>query len=98
MVVGINLMNHDGRNREQLHSAEPNKSNLKLYGPFNKAFWAYEEFFGIQVNSDANVHTIRFRFPTCDSQHGKLDLKLSVETTVKGGTFREQFRIWITYS
>lgn len=91
-------MNHDGRTREQLHSAEPNKSNLKLYGPFKKAFWAREEFSGMQVDSDADIRTIHFRFPVCDSQHRKLDLKLSVEATVKGGTFREQFRIWIIYN
>ena len=77
----------------QLHSAELNRSNLKFYGPFNKAFWAREGFSGIKFNSDADVHTIRFRFPTCDSQHHKLDLKLSVQAPMKGGTFREQFRI-----
>lgn len=93
LFVGIYLMDRGGRNRAQLHSAELNKSNLKCYGPFDKAFWACERFSGIKFNRDADVYTIRFRFLTCDSQHHKLDWKLSLQATMKGGTFREQFRI-----
>lgn len=77
----------------RLYSAELNKSNLKFYGPFSKAFWAHEGFCGLKFNSDGDVHTIRFRCPSCDSQHCKLDLKVSVQATMKGGTFRELFRI-----
>lgn len=93
LFVGINLMDHDRRNRVQLHFAELNKSNLKFNGPFNKAFWACERFSGIGFKGSTDVCAIRFRFLECDSQQHKLDLKLSVQATMKGGIFREQFRI-----
>lgn len=37
-------------------SAELNKSNLKFYGPLNKAFWACKGFSGIKFDSGADVH------------------------------------------
>lgn len=62
-------MDRGGRNGVQLHSAELSKSDLKIYGSVNKAFWALEGFSGIKFNSDADVHTICFRFLMCDSQY-----------------------------
>uniref|UniRef100_A0A8C9FA72 Tryptophan hydroxylase 2 n=1 Tax=Pavo cristatus TaxID=9049 RepID=A0A8C9FA72_PAVCR len=58
-----------------------------------RLFQTLREFSGTKFNCDVDIRTIHFRFPKCDSQHRKLGLKFSVQTTMKGSSFREQFRL-----